>query len=345
MLSLQDAAPVGSGVPPQLEALRSLIQSKLKAPPELLSCLTEAVQNAGMAAGKWTGGSPEWQACWSAIKQVRDGCRGVHCASWSASHILCENEYEVPLVNRRCSAVVPRSSCACTCMRLSVHASDRAAVQVWGSKWTERAWLSRRAQGIADADLYMGVVLQSIIPADYAFVLHTADPVLGERGVTHGEMVLGMGEALVSNLPGRALAFRAVNVDGGGASLPPPQLTAMPSKRVGLFVPNGALPLIARSDSNGEDLEAFAGAGLYDSVPLTALEARLLKYAEQPIVWDEEYRSKLLQRLSRLGAHVEAAFGGAPQDIEGVLSDGKLWIVQSRPQVLKQHQTEHEVAA
>jgi hypothetical protein len=32
---------------------------------------------------------------------------------------------------------------------------------------------------------------------------------------------------------------------------------------VGLYVPHGGT-LIARSDTNGEDLEAFAGAGLYD---------------------------------------------------------------------------------
>ena len=37
------------------------------------------------------------------------------------------------------------------------------------------------------------------------------------------------------------------------------QVLALPAKRVGFFAVNGAL--IARSDSNGEDLEAFAGAG------------------------------------------------------------------------------------
>ena len=44
-------------------------------------------------------------------------------------------------------------------------------------------------------------------------------------------------------------------------------LTALPSKRLGLFAADGTL--IARSDSNGEDLEAFAGAGagLMDSDP------------------------------------------------------------------------------
>lgn len=50
-------------------------------------------------------------------------------------------------------------------------------------------------------------------------------------------------------------------------SRPPPfpctQLLALPSKREGLFAPEGGT-LIARSDTNGEDLEGYAGAGLYD---------------------------------------------------------------------------------
>ncbi len=40
-------------------------------------------------------------------------------------------------------------------------------------------------------------------------------------------------------------------------------LLSLPSKRTALRAPPGGT-LIARSDTNGEDLEAFAGAGLYD---------------------------------------------------------------------------------
>jgi alpha-glucan,water dikinase len=43
----------------------------------------------------------------------------------------------------------------------------------------------------------------------------------------------------------------------------PAQLLALPSKREGLFAPEEGT-LIARSDTNGEDLEGYAGAGLYD---------------------------------------------------------------------------------
>ena len=158
------------------------------------------------------------------------------------------------------------------------------------------------------ADLYMAVLLQQVVPAQYAFVLHTADPLTGTRccrggaaggrgagsyvrvwgarhtggqesavmsrrpavgwplpsrhlfprqptptvlpsfagkkGVLHGELVVGMGEALVGNYPGRALSFAAA---AGEA----PRLLSLPSKREGLFADGGAPHLIARSDSNG----------------------------------------------------------------------------------------------
>ena len=38
--------------------------------------------------------------------------------------------------------------------------------------------------------------------------------------------------------------------------------------------------------------------------------------------------------ISMLYLQVEDAFGGAPQDVEGVYSDGKITVVQARPQVL-----------
>ena len=133
-------------------------------------------------------------------------------------------------------------------------------------------------------------------------MLHTANPITGAKGEVFGELVQGMGEALVGNHPGRALSFKSAadssqsvevclqhfahtslsvcscclrsckficGSDQSYCCLLPVrwvlikihelQILALPAKRVGFFAANGAL--IARSDSNGEDLEAFAGAG------------------------------------------------------------------------------------
>jgi alpha-glucan,water dikinase len=52
-----------------------------------------------------------------------------------------------------------------------------------------------------------------IVPAEYAFVLHTANLVTGERGELFVvcKSSVGMGEALVGNHPGRALSFRSAS--------------------------------------------------------------------------------------------------------------------------------------
>jgi alpha-glucan,water dikinase len=224
-----------------------------------------------------------------------------------------------------------------------------AICAVWASKWNDRAWLSRRALGVPEADLFMSVLLQQVVDARYAFVLHTADPLTGAAGRLAGEAVAGLGEALVANFPGRALAFVA---DTGalapgaaaGTAAGPGDLSAMglellglPSKPDVLRAAPASAPghgLIARSDSNGEDLEGFAGAGLYSSVPATPFARGGAAYAEEPLFWDAAFRAATLGRVAAAGAAVEAARGGA-QDVEGCVDGGgRVWVVQARAQVL-----------
>lgn len=210
------------------------------------------------------------------------------------------------------------------------HEAWAAISAVWASKWNDRAWLSRRAQGIPDTELYMSVLLQTVIPAQYAFVLHTADPITGDKDRLHGELVAGMGEALVGNFPGRALSFACSTT---GSTILNLDIAFLPSKRDALRAVGDA-PLIARSDSNGEDLEAFAGAGLYDSVPLSALRRETVRYAESALLWDAAWRGEMLKSLAEVGVAIEAACG-SPQDVEGVVdAKGEVFVVQTRPQVL-----------
>jgi alpha-glucan,water dikinase len=193
---------------------------------------------------------------------------------------------------------------------------------VWASKWNERAYLSRRRMGIAHEALSMAVLIQEVVPADYAFVLHTVNPTNGDRGELYAEVVLGLGETLVGNHPGRALRL-VVNKTTGV-----PRILAYPSKSVGLY--GGGL--IFRSDSNGEDLAGYAGAGLYDSVLLEPPAERVLDYSHERLIWDGEFQRDLFASLVRLGVEVERVSGSA-QDIEGAFSQGRAYVVQTRPQV------------
>ena len=54
-------------------------------------------------------------------------------------------------------------------------------------------------------------------------------------------------------------------------------------------------------------------------------------YAQERLSCDNDFRSDLGKRLMEVGVVLETALGGA-QDVEGALVDGKLYIVQSRPQ-------------
>lgn len=200
-----------------------------------------------------------------------------------------------------------------------------AICKVWASKWNDRAWLSRKASHIPEEDLYMAVLLQQVVPAQYAFVLHTANPLNGATDEMFGEVVVGMGESLVGNHPGRALSFtsKAGNL----------QLQQLPSKRTALFAPARGT-LIARSDANGEDLKDFAGAGLYDSVPVEPLVEQLVDYSGEKLFNDAGFQKDLMSQLVSLGKSIQDAFGGVPQDIEGVWVDGKLYVVQARTQIL-----------
>ena len=59
---------------------------------------------------------------------------------------------------------------------------------MWASKWNDRAWSARRAARMSEAGLRVSVLLQALLPARYAFVLHTASPLTGRRGEVYGEV-------------------------------------------------------------------------------------------------------------------------------------------------------------
>lgn len=169
----------------------------------------------------------------------------------------------------------------------------------------------------------MAVLVQQVVPADYAFVLHTVNPLDGDRNVLYGEVVAGLGETLVGNYPGRALGFVA-RKDGKS----PPQVLAYASKSVALR--GGGL--IFRSDSSGEDRADFAGAGLYESVLHTPPRSTVVDYTHEPLVADDAFRSDLLSKLVTIGRLVEEA-QGCPQDIEGAIAGARYHVVQARAQV------------
>jgi alpha-glucan,water dikinase len=90
--------------------------------------------------------------------------------------------------------------------------------------------------------------------------------------------------------------------------------------------------IIFRSDSNTEDLEGFAGAGLFDSIPISEHQEVHMSYSMNEIFSDDKFVASMMNKISQLGVEVENIYN-YPQDIEGVIYDNEYYIVQTRPQV------------
>lgn len=65
-------------------------------------------------------------------------------------------------------------------------------IQVWASKWNERAYFSTRKVKLDHDYLCMAVLVQEIINADYAFVIHTTNPSSGDSSEIYAEVFISI---------------------------------------------------------------------------------------------------------------------------------------------------------
>ena len=70
----------------------------------------------------------------------------------------------------------------------------------WASLWSERAMLYRARQNVEQSTVKLAVVVQSMVPADVAGVIFTANPVSGARDELVIDASPGLGEAVVSGM-------------------------------------------------------------------------------------------------------------------------------------------------
>jgi alpha-glucan,water dikinase len=82
-----------------------------------------------------------------------------------------------------------------------------AIKEVWASKFNERVFISVGKIGISINNIKMAILVQKIIPAEYAFVIHTKNPASNDENELYAEVVYGMGEALVGFHEGQAFSF------------------------------------------------------------------------------------------------------------------------------------------
>ncbi|KAF8064622.1 R1 [Scenedesmus sp. PABB004] len=80
-----------------------------------------------------------------------------------------------------------------------------AIKSVWASQWNARAVSALGKAALPLAELRMGVLVQPLLPARYSWVAHTVNPASGDEQEIVVQLVVGLGEVLVGNHPGRAL--------------------------------------------------------------------------------------------------------------------------------------------
>ncbi len=172
--------------------------------------------------------------------------------------------------------------------------------KVWASAWNARAYFDREYHGIDHEKVFPAVLIQEMVPATYAFVVHTRNPSNKDEVVL--EVVQGFGEALV-----------------GGDD----EFIGSPYR------------FIYDRDTHGFKLARFASKGKKISMSQDGImETALASYADDPLISEEGL--SVMKNIIKGALKIEAQYD-TPQDIEGavVLKQAKWGVafVQARDQV------------
>jgi phosphoglucan,water dikinase len=182
----------------------------------------------------------------------------------------------------------------------NVSSSDVAGAvrQVWASLWSKRAFMARHRQGIPHEQSHMAVLIQTMLVPEYAFVMHTVNPINNNPKELYLELAVGLGQTLASG-----------------------------------DIPGSPYRIICNKHTGKVQILAYAS---FSQSVIPSLSGDLLKetidYRTIRMSTDEDFRDSLASRLASIGERVETSMGG-PQDIEGVIQNDKIYLVQTRPQL------------
>jgi phosphoglucan,water dikinase len=253
----------------------------------------------------------------------------------------------------------------------NINPRDPEAVQsaihsVWASLHTRRALLARAAAGVDASVADMAVLCQQQLAPELSFVLHTTHPITRDAASLVAEVAPGLGETLASGTRGSAWRLQVERDTGNVKTLAFANFSSalLPTSAKGfssVFSPtidstndaglantgsslpgSGSGSVGSLSDLEDDDYEEEDG-GKSLSVAAAALAAAsstttvdtvvpcVVDYSQQELSWSEDVRSALGKRLAAVGRLLESEFEGA-QDVEGCVVDGRLFVVQTRPQ-------------
>lgn len=217
-----------------------------------------------------------------------------------AYHILSKNNEEQAWVAVRSSATsedLPEASFAGlldTYLNLRGDQNViKAVLKCWAALFTERVVAYREKAGFGHTDLSMGVVVQEMLDVTRSGVMFTAHPVTKDRDKILIEATIGLGEALVAG---------AVTPD---TYLVDKQTLEVVGQHVGT-----RKRVVLRNP---------VGGGV---IKIETPEPQ----DRRPSLTTEE-----VKQIAEFGRRIEAEYNNTPQDIEWAISEGSVYILQTRP--------------
>jgi len=180
----------------------------------------------------------------------------------------------------------------------NVEAAEVASAirDVWASLWAPRAVMGRVRYNDSP-DAHMAVLIQRMVPSDYAFVVHTINPVNRFSHEVYIELVVGMGESVAR-----------------GDSVGTPYRVAHDQRR------DQVRTLAFESLSQARRPAEHGG-----------LERVWLDHAAIQMSTDRSFQESAARRIAGVSRYLAKQLRG-PQDIEGALVEENIVIVQCRPQ-------------
>ncbi|MFT4581974.1 MAG: phosphoenolpyruvate synthase/pyruvate phosphate dikinase [Gammaproteobacteria bacterium] len=169
-----------------------------------------------------------------------------------------------------------------------------AVKRCWSSLWTARATAYRHDRGFAHNDARLAVVIQSMVDADVAGVMFTANPVTAAVNEIVVNASWGLGESVVS-----------------GIVTPDEYVIARGSLNIKQCRIGSKALRIVRDGVRGQGT-------IEEAVPTSEREKLTLS-------------DRQVTELAHLGQRVAAHFGDLPQDIEWALADDSFYLLQARP--------------
>ena len=159
----------------------------------------------------------------------------------------------------------------------------RGIKEVWASKWSDLAYMSRRNHKIPHRMVQPNVIVQQVVPVDYTFTINTADP----RGNDKNKIVCQLSQGVYSCFPNSPYIFEYDKTSGEI------NRTALATKKR-----MKSIDKMVMDDFNNE-------------------KYNLTDYSNDPLNKSKEHYKKVMKKVFGVAKFIEKQFDGKPQDIEG----------------------------